>query len=208
MNQGAGFQRFFPDDLVNEGTGTNYGVELTLQKFFDKSFYFLITASFFESTYKGSDGVSRNTDFNGRYAANFLAGKEFKINERNMISAGLKVTGAGGRWYGYVDSEASYEQNELVFLDSAFNTRQFRDYLRLDFKITYRLNRPNMTHEIGLDLVNILNTRNILALSYAPNILDPAQEPTAERLQLGFLPIFYYRADIRLKNKKRKSSNP
>lgn len=208
INQGAGFQRFFPDDLVNEGTGTNYGIELTVQKFFNKSFYFLATASFFESTYKGSDGIKRNTDFNGRYAANFLAGKEFKINDRNMISAGLKVTGAGGRWYGYVDSEASYEQNELVFLDSAFNTRQFRDYFRLDFKITYRLNRPKLTHEIGLDLVNILNTRNILALSYAPNILEPGQEPTAERLQLGFLPIFYYRADIRLKNKKRKTATP
>lgn len=208
INQGAGFQRFFPDELVNEGTGTNYGVEFTIQKFFDKSFYFLVTASFFESTYKGSDGVRRNTDFNGRYAANFLAGKEFKINDRNMISAGLKVTGAGGRWYGYVDSEASYEQNELVFLDSAFNTRQFRDYFRLDFKVTYRLNRPKITHEIGLDLVNVLNTRNILALSYAPNILDPSQEPTAERLQLGFLPIFYYRADIRLKNKKRNKNTP
>lgn len=204
INQGAGFQRFFPDDLVNEGAGTNYGVEVTVQKFFDKSFYFLVTASLFESTYKGSDGVRRNTDFNGRYAANFLAGKEFKINDRNMISAGLKVTGAGGRWYGYVDSEASYEQNELVFLDTGFNTRQFRDYFRLDFKITYRLNTSNLTHEIGLDLVNILNTRNILALSYAPNLLDPTQEPTAERLQLGFLPIFYYRADIRLRNKKSK----
>lgn len=202
INQGTGFQRFFPDDLVNEGTGTNYGIEFTFQKFFDKSFYFLVTASFFESTYKGSDGIRRNTDFNGRYAANFLAGKEFKINDSNMISAGLKITGAGGRWYGYVDSEASYEQNELVFLDSAFNTRQFRDYFRLDFKITYRLNKPKITHEIGLDLVNILNTRNILALSYAPNILNPNEEPTAERLQLGFLPIFYYRADIRLNNKK------
>lgn len=203
INQGAGFQRFFPDDLVNEGTGTNYGIELTVQKFFNKSFYFLATASFFESTYKGSDGIKRNTDFNSRYAANLLAGKEFKINDKNMISAGLKVTGAGGRWYGYVDSEASYDQNELVFLDSAFNTRQFRDYFRLDFKITYRLNSPRITHEIGLDLVNVLNTRNILALSYAPNLLEPNQEPTAERLQLGFLPIFYYRADIRLKNKKR-----
>ena len=203
INQGAGFQRFFPEDLINEGTGTNYGAEITLQKFFDQSFYFLVTASFFESKYRGSDGIERNTDFNGRYAANFLAGKEFKFKNDDVLGIGIKVTGAGGRWYGFVDEEASFEENELVFLDSAFNTRQFRDYFRLDFKILYKLNTPKMTHEIGLDLVNVLNTQNILALSYAPNLADPTAEPVAERLQLGFLPIFYYRADIRLKNKKR-----
>ena len=202
INQGAGFQRFFPGDLVNEGTGFNYGIEFTLQKFFNRSFYFLVTASFFESKYRGSDGVARNTDFNGRYATNFLAGKEFKINNKSMISAGVNITAAGGRWYGYVDEQASLEQNELVFLDSAFNTRQFRDYFRLDFKVTYKLNTPKLTHEIGLDLVNILNTQNILALSYAPNFMDPSAEPIAERMQLGFLPLFYYKLDFRLKNKK------
>jgi hypothetical protein len=206
INQGAGFQRFFPDELVNEGIGENYGIELTLQKFFDESFYFLVTASFFESKYQGSDGVWRNTDFNGRYAANFLAGKEFTIKGKNVLGLGLKVTGAGGRWYGFVDEQASLETNELVFLDSAFNTRQFRDYFRLDFKILYKINTDKMTHEIGLDLVNVLNTQNILALSYAPSLIDPSAEPVAERMQLGFLPIFYYRADIRLKNKKKDES--
>jgi hypothetical protein len=202
LNQGSGFQRFFPDELVNEGTGTNYGVELTVQKYFDKSFYFLITGSLFESKYKGSDGIERNTDFNGNYAVNFLAGKEFKINDKNMISAGIKVTAAGGRRYGYVDVNETLANNELVFQDSLFNTRQFRDYFRLDFKITYKLNTNKLTHEIGLDLVNISNRQNILGLAYAPNLADPTAEPIAERYQLGFLPIFYYRLDIRLTKKK------
>ena len=207
INQGSGFQRFFPNELVNEGTGTNYGVELTLQKYFDKSFYFLITGSLFESKYKGSDGVERNTDFNGNYAVNFLAGKEFKINDNNMISAGIKVTGAGGRRYGYVDVDQTLANNELVFQDSLFNTRQFRDYFRLDFKVTYRLNTPKLTHEIGLDLVNITNRQNILGLAYAPNLADPSAEPIAERYQLGFLPIFYYRVDFRLMKQKRKNTS-
>lgn len=203
INQGSGFQRFFPDELVNEGTGTNYGVELTVQKFFNKSFFFLATGSLFESKYKGSDGIERNTDFNGNYAVNFLAGKEFKINDRNMISAGFKITAAGGRRYGYVDVAQTEINSELVFKDSLFNTRQFRDYFRLDFKLTYVLNTDRLTHEIGLDLVNILNTENILALSYAPNLVDPSKEPIAQRYQLGFLPIFYYKVDFSL-SKKRK----
>jgi hypothetical protein len=163
----------------------------------------LVTTSFFESKYQASDGVWRNTDFNGRYAANFLAGKEFTFKNDNVLGIGVKVTGAGGRWYGFVDEQASLATNELVFLDSAFNTRQFRDYFRLDFKVLYKINTAKMTHEIGLDLVNVLNTENILALSYAPSLSDPSAEPVAERMQLGFLPIFYYRADIRLNNKKK-----
>ena len=203
INQGSGFQRFFPDELVNEGTGTNYGVEVTVQKFFNKSFFFLATGSLFESKYKGSDGIERDTDFNGNYAVNFLAGKEIKINDKNTISAGFKITAAGGRRYGYVDVEQTQINNELVFKDSLFNTRQFKDYFRLDFKVTYVLNTEKLTHEIGLDLVNILNTENILALSYAPNLVDPTAEPISQRYQLGFLPIFYYKVDFSL-SKRRK----
>lgn len=198
INMGAGFQRFYPTKLVNDGTGQNYGVEVTVQKHFDKSFYFLVTGSLFEAKYKGSDGVERDTDFNGNYAANVLVGKEFRINPKNMISVGLKFTAAGGRRYGLVDRAKSEEQHELVFKDSLFNTFQFRDYFRLDLKLTYRHNAKKVGHEIGLDLVNILNTKNILALAYAPNLADPSKEPIAERLQLGFLPIFYYKIDFAL----------
>src|SRR5690554_5231210 len=201
INQGAGFQRFYPTKLVNEGTGQNYGVEVTVQKHFDKSFFFLVTGSLFQAKYKGSDGIERDTDFNGNYAANALVGKEFKINAKSMISAGLKFTAAGGRRYGYVDVEQSEIQHELVYKDSLFNTRQFKDYFRLDLKITYRYNAKKVTHEIGLDLVNILNTKNILALSYAPSLTDPSKEPIAERYQLGFLPIFYYKIDFFLTKK-------
>ena len=204
INQGSGFQRFFPDSLVNNGTGRNYGIELTVQKFFDQSFFYLFTASVFQSKYTGSDGIERNTDFNGNYAANFLAGKEWKIKDKNVLSAGVKFTMAGGRRYGFVDIAATEEAQELVYLDSLFNTRQFRDYYRLDFRVTYKINTPKLTHEIGLDLVNILNTQNILGLAYAPNLADPTAEPLAERLQLGFLPIFYYRVDFRLDGKKRR----
>lgn len=201
-NMGSGFQRFFPDSLVNEGIGENYGIELTVEKYFDKSFFFLLTGSLFDSKYQGSDKIWRNTDYNANFATNLLAGKEFKLNDKNMISLGLKVTYAGGRRYGYVDVDASKEVQELVFLDSAYNERQFRNYFRLDFKVLYRLNAKKVTHEIGLDLVNVLNTRNLLSLAYAPNLSDPSAEPIAERTQLGFLPIFYYRIDFRVQRKK------
>lgn len=202
INIGSGFSRFFPEPLQNTGTGYNYGVELTLQKFFDKSFFFLFSGTWYDSKYRGSDGVLRNTSYNGSYIANLLAGKEFKVGKRQTISIGGKVTVAGGRRYGYVDVAQSQLLNELVFRDTAFNERQFRDYFRADLKINWKLNTNRVTHEIGLDLVNILNTENLLSLTYAPNLADPSAEPIAVKTQLGFLPIFYYRIDFRVGGKK------
>jgi hypothetical protein len=47
-----------------------------------------------------------------------------------------------------------------------------------------------------------LNTRNLLSLAYAPNLADPAAIPVAEKTQLGFLPLFYYKIDFKIKSKK------
>jgi hypothetical protein len=202
INQGSGFQRFFPNKLVNKGTGENYGIELTVQKFFDKSFFFMVTGSLYNSTYRGSDGIKRNTSYNGNFATNFLGGKEFKINEKHSISAGIKVTYAGGKPYGYVNIAASELQREIIFQDSAFNTRKFKNYFRLDLKVSWKMNTKKLTHEIGLDLINILNTKNVLGLTYAPDLANPSKEPIAIKNQLGFLPLFYYKIDFRVAGKK------
>jgi hypothetical protein len=202
INMGSGFTRIFADSLQNTGTGYNYGLELTIQKYFDKSFFFLFSGTLYDSKYTGSDGVLRNTSYNGAYVANLLAGKEFNIGKRNILGIGAKVTTAGGKRYGLVDLAKTNQEKDLIYQDSMFNELQFKDYFRLDFKISWRMNAKAMTHEIGLDLVNILGTRNILSLAYAPS-LDPAvlsnptYQPVAQKNQLGFLPIFYYKIDFR-----------
>ncbi|MBI3136715.1 MAG: TonB-dependent receptor [Bacteroidetes bacterium] len=199
LNQGSGFSRFFPDSLQNTGTGYNYGAELTVQKYFNKSFFFLTTLSLYQSRYTGSDGIERNTDFNGNYISNLLVGKEFKIgkDKRHTLALGMKVTYAGGKRYGYVDTVATNLQKEIIYLDSAYNERQFHDYFRLDAKINYTINGKKVSHEIGLDLINLLNTKNILGLTYVPNPDNPS-EPYTQRNQLGFLPLFYYKLDFKV----------
>lgn len=201
INMGSGFSRIFPEALQNTGTGYNYGLEMTLQKYFDKSFFFLLSGTIFDSRYRGSDGVLRNTSYNGNYIANILAGKEFALSAKQSISLGIKATFAGGKRYGKVDIDRTKELQELVWLDQDFNKFQFRDYYRIDAKINWKYNAKAMTHEIGLDLVNALNTKNLLSLTYAPNLSDPTAEPVAQQYQLGFLPIFYYKVDFRLGGK-------
>lgn len=204
INMGSGFQRFFPDSLKNTGTGTNYGLELTFQKYFDKQYFFMVTATLFDSKYVGSDGIKRNTAYNGNYILNLLGGKEFKIGMKNSISLALKMTYAGGKRYGFVDLAKTIENEEIYFLDAGNNTRRLNDYFRLDFKVNWKLNQKRTTHEIGLDLVNLLNTKNVLMLTYAPNIADPTAEPISYKNQLGFLPILYYKIDFKVNKDKRK----
>ena len=197
LNQGSGFSRFFPDTLVNEGTGRNFGVELTIEKFFSKQYFFMITGSLFDAKYKGSDGIERNTDFNTKYAVNVLGGREFQLSAKQTLSLGAKVTLAGKRWYTPIDEAASRFENDEVLVDSLRNTLQFSTaYFRLDLKVVWKYNAKKVTHEIGLDLVNLTNQKNILGLTYSPDSLHPTASPVAEQYQLGFLPLFYYQIDF------------
>ncbi|MCH8331186.1 MAG: TonB-dependent receptor [Bacteroidetes bacterium] len=195
LNQGAGFDRFFPDTLVNTGTANNLGVEFTLEKFFSKTYFFMLTASVFDSKYKGSDGVERDTDFNGKYAVNLMGAKEFTLGRQKnkVLSLGAKITVAGGKLYGPVDSVAtSVNSGDIIFIDSTRNSLRFDDYFRTDLKIVYRINSKKLTHEFGLDIINVLDTKNILKLTYIPDVKGPLRE----EYQLGRLPIFYYRIDF------------
>jgi hypothetical protein len=199
VNQGSGFNRFYPNELVNDGVGYNMGAELTVQKFFDNSFYFMTTVSVYDSKYRGSDGVERNTDFNGTFVTNGLIGKEwtFGKQDKHKLGLGSKITYAGGKRYGNVDTAATNALKEIVYADEGYNENKFADYFRIDAKLNYTFNSKKTTHEFGLDLVNILGTKNILGKTYAPQ--DPTL--TTDNYQLGFLPIFYYKIDFKLAGK-------
>lgn len=194
VNSGSGFSRFFPNELQNGGTGRNYGIEVTLERYFQAGYYMLFTGSLFDSKYQGSDQVWRNTSFNGRFASNAVFAKEVKFKSGSTFNFGGKLTYAGGRWYGPADEAASAEALEVIYVDELRNSIQFQPYFRLDGKITYTINKPKLSHEIGIDFVNMTNTQNILTLTYAPD--HPSGNPIQEEYQLGFLPIFYYKIDF------------
>lgn len=191
-NTGTGFSRFFPDSLQNSGSGYNYGVEFTFEKSFTKGYYYLASLSLFEAKYKGSDNVTRNSDFNTNYAANALFAKEWKSGKRSVISVGGKFTMAGARRYSPMDTLASRREREYVEQDSLKNTLRFGSaYMRVDFRLSYKINAKKLTHEFAIDLINVLNRQNILKYSYTSEA--PYYRPEN---QLGFLPLFYYKLDF------------
>ncbi len=193
LNEGDDLNRFFPDSLLNAGIGRNYGVEFTLEKFFGNHYFFLFTSSLFDSKYRGSDGNWYNTVFNSNYVLNLLGTREFTWGSKTNSTFGIggKITFAGGKRYTPIDTLASEKAGEAVFIDTLRNTLQTKPYFRADLKINYKLNAKSVTHEFGLDLVNVFNTKNIFKLRYVGG-----SEPIREEYQLGFLPIFYYRIDF------------
>jgi hypothetical protein len=196
LNEGATFSRFFPGELVNEGTGHNTGIEFTFEKFFSSNYYVLFTSSFFDSKYKGSDGIERNTCFSGKYAINLLAGKDYQLSEHTSLTTGFKITWAGGKRYSPADTTASNLKGELVEVDSLRNSLQFKDYFRCDFKIGLKINSKHFTHEFAIDFVNVFGNKNILSLTYVYDPRHPEINPIKEEYQLGFLPLFYYKIDF------------
>jgi hypothetical protein len=65
---------FFNDKLQNSGNGKNYGMDITFEKYLSQGYYYMLTASLFNSKYKGGDNVWRDTRYNRNYAFNFLIG--------------------------------------------------------------------------------------------------------------------------------------
>ncbi len=168
LNQGANFYIAVPDTLVNDGTGYNYGLEMSLERSLHNGLYYLLNASLYQSKYKGSDEVERNTAFNGNYVVNALVGKDFslthlfkKSNKKFNLTIDLKATFAGGQRYTPINVEKSMEEDRRVYYENLAYGKQYKDYFRTDFRIALRQNSRKITMEWAIDFQNIFNVKNI-----------------------------------------------
>ena len=193
INMGGDYGFPNVDSLANKGTGYNYGTEFTLEKFFSNHYYFLATASLFESKYAGSDEIIRDTKFNGHYVANFLAGYEFKFgkNKNQALTIDLRMTQAGGRRYTPIDLTASQFYNDEILIDSLAWSAQYRTYKRVDLKFGFRINTKHATHSIIAVCENIFGIKNILQQTYDTNTKNIRTE-----YQLGVFPYGAYRIEF------------
>jgi hypothetical protein len=162
INEGIDY-RYVP--LVNKGTGKNLGLEFTLEHFFSNNYYYLISASLFDSKYKTMEGVWRNTQYNNNYMVNMLGGKEFKNigkKQNKSLSINAKVFLGGGKRYIPLLRDASGNvtvdpAKDLYWDYKKAYDKKLEDYYQVTLSVSYKINRPRATHEIYLDLQNITN---------------------------------------------------
>ena len=152
---------FFNDTLVNKGTGTNLGVDFTLEHFLNKGFYYLITASVFDSKYKGGDGIKRNSLYNKNFMLNVLAGKEWTLgkNKSNLLGLNTRLSILGGDRYIPVLEQESIASGEIMDdYDHAYEPRETVAQV-LSFSISYRKNKPKHASIWSLHLLNALGQK-------------------------------------------------
>lgn len=192
LNRGS-YSSLFVNELQNGGTGCNYGIELTLEKFMHRGTYFLSTLSLYDSKYRGSDGVLRNSAFNSNYVLNLLGGKEFNIGNGNSrsvkkITVDGKFNWAGGQYYSPVDLAASQQAGTTVYDDANAYSLQLPDYYRFDLRVGYKAIGRRSTKEIAIGLNNLTNHKNAFYVKY-----DPGTGTLKTVRQFGFMPDLLFR---------------
>ncbi|MFN8155348.1 MAG: TonB-dependent receptor [Bacteroidia bacterium] len=185
---------YITDPLINKGEGINKGIELTLEQYLYKDFYYLLSASVYDASYKANDNKWRNTRYNGGYNFTFTSGKEFKTGPRfknRVIGVNIKVMYSGGQRQSPVDVEASRDLGETVYDNNNAFTVQQPDYFRTDLRFSMKRNRPNSTHTLSLDLQNATNHKNIWAQFY-----DPLTDKVKTFYQTPLIPVLSYKIEF------------
>lgn len=182
------------ENLVNKGTGQNYGAELTVEKFFSNNYYLLFNTTLYRSTFtNGFNNKRWSTLFDGKYLVNLAGGYEQPLSKEWTLFADLKGSMAGGTRYTPVLLEETKQKNKLVYDKERINSLKVRDYFRIDLRIGYRKNHKRFTDEFAIDFQNLTNERNIYSIFYNLN----TEKYDEIRLQ-GFMPMVTYRVNFSL----------
>ena len=156
--------------LVNRGKGRNIGVDITLEQYLSRGFYYLVTASVFDAKYKGGDGVWHNTRFNRRFILNTLIGKEWMVGSKrqNILSANAKFTLQGGERYSPLDHAASlaHPDKEAQYDETRAYSEQYPVMFIANFTVSYKINRKKVAHEFAIKALNVTGTEEYYGYHY------------------------------------------
>lgn len=179
--------------LTGKGTGYNYGLELTIEKFFSNHYFFMFTTSLFNSKYKGADGRWRNTTYNVNYVLNALGGKEFVVGKKknNIIGINAKIIWRGGNRVTPVDLEKSRAANETVYQESKAFSEKLPDYFRIDFGVSFRRNKKKYSWIWSFDAQNLINRNNV-----AGRIYNPETQMIETKTNLGIVPVISWKVEF------------
>ena len=151
------------NSLSNEGTGTNRGLDLTLEQFLYRKYYFLVTGSWIDSKYVAGNGRTYNTRWDYGYVLNFLGGREFYLgkNKNHILGVNARLVFQGGERTHPVDHQASIDAQDVRYdYERAWEAR-FPNTFFVDFTATLRVNKPRHSSIWGIQIKNLLYENSI-----------------------------------------------
>ncbi|MBN1781099.1 TonB-dependent receptor [bacterium] len=148
---------YFDKKLISSGSGRNMGIDMTIERFLQDGHYYLITASLFDSKYRGGDGVEHNTRFNTRYVINCLYGKEWTLGmqKNKILGVNVRLNFFGGKRTTAVDAVASDLARDVVYDTSRMFGNREPDKLIAGITVNYRINKKRHSSIWSLQMVNL-----------------------------------------------------
>ncbi|MBT4968163.1 MAG: carboxypeptidase-like regulatory domain-containing protein [Bacteroidetes bacterium] len=174
----------FNKTLVSEGKGTNIGIDFTIERFLKNNFYYLATASFFDSKYTGGNGEVYNSRFNKNYVVTVLGGKEFifskKANKTHILGINARATLAGGHRTVQVNEQLSLQRQEIIYdWSNPYVDQNPADFF-LDITILYRKNKAKYSSVWAIQIKNATSTPSNYMYEY--NLRDNIIENTSKMI--------------------------
>ena len=179
--------------LLNKGKGKNYGIELTLQRWWNERFYLLSTISLYQSTYLPSDDIWRSTRYNSNTGFTFLLGKEWNLKGKrsSTIAADVKLAYAGGQRVTPINLPQSILQRTTISDNSRIYGEKLADFFRMDLQAEWKIQYIHKTASLIAGVQNCTNRKNPVRQSY-----DPASRQIKYTYLLGIIPVFGIKVDL------------
>ena len=179
--------------LNNKGKGKNYGVELTLERFWNDQFYFLSTLSLYQSKYQASDLIWRNTRFNSNSIFSVTTGKEWNLRAKktSTVAIDLKITNYGGVRVTPINLPQSIIRRTTVLDNTRIYEEKLPNIFRVDLQIQWKTNYNKMTGSFIAGVQNLTNRKNPVSQSY-----DPLTRGIRYNYLLGLIPVVGYKVDF------------
>ena len=173
---------FVNETFENAGEGINYGIDFTLEQYFHKGLYFMITASLFDSRYKTNLNAWHSTRYNKGYLVNVLMGKEYKAgrSKQNIFGVNLRVSIQGGERYSLINETRSALLQEVVYDETTPFTEQARASFVSYLTVNYIWNSSKNSKELSLKILNLNAYKEFLGHDF--NLISQKAEEYTEAL--------------------------
>jgi hypothetical protein len=193
LNEGVDYYILRYDSLLSNGKGMNYGLDMTLERFLHRNYYFLFTASLYRSYYWAYDDIKRSTAFDNRYVLNAVGGYELPLGKykNRFLILGLRATWTGGRPYVPFDEEKTVEEGEVVYDWQEAYQQRFDDYIRGSLRIGFRRNAHRANFMLYLDLQYRSNYTYVDLYR-----IDISTGEVVQGYRMGFFPMATWRVQF------------
>lgn len=185
----------FNKTLINNGTGQNIGIDFSLERFLNNNYYYLMTASLFDSKYKAGNGNTYNSRFNKNYVITILGGKEYVFNKytgkNSVLSLNGRISVMGGHRTIPVNETLSHLEREVVYDYSTPYEGQSPADVFVDLTISYRKNKKKYSGIWTLQAKNITGSASNYMYQY--NLREDRIDHTSENI---IVPEISYRIEF------------